>query len=35
MAYIDEAIEYAGLPSDLRYIPYVESALNPNAISNA
>ena len=34
MPLIDEAIERAGLPNDLRFVPYVESALNSNAISN-
>jgi len=31
--YIDDQISYAGLPSDLRYVPYIESSFNPSAIS--
>lgn len=31
----EEALDYYGLPLELKYLPVVESALNPNAVSSA
>jgi len=31
----EEALDYYGLPLELKYLPVIESALNPNAVSSA
>ena len=33
MPIFEEALEAYGLPLELKYLPVVESALNPNAVS--
>ena len=35
MEIFEEALETYGLPLELRYLPVIESALNPNAVSHA
>ncbi len=35
MPIFEEALEAYGLPLELRYLPVIESALNPNAVSHA
>ena len=35
MQIFEEALETYGLPLELRYLPVIESALNPNAVSHA
>ena len=35
MPIFEEALERYGLPLELRYLPVIESALNPSAVSRA
>lgn len=35
MPIFEEALDFYGLPLELRYLPFIESALNPNAVSRA
>lgn len=35
MPFFEEALEREGMPMELKYLPIIESALNPNAVSRA